>query len=436
MNPEIQYQSIVDNINTSYKEYSLYTLNSRAIPSAIDGMKPVQRKLVYAMLQQPSPFKNKIKTAALAGSLSGYEYHHGEMSAQAALSGMAMAWDNNAPLFEGHGNFGSRKIQEAAAARYTFVNLSKNFATYFVDHEVAPQSIDNPEPAHYLPTIPWVLVNGVRGIAVGFATLILPRSPSELVAAIKKLISNPEAKLKPILPSFPDFVGEVESLGGNTYKIKGIVEKSGPIQYTIKEVPFGYDRETVINYLNKLVDDNQIVDYDDNCSDKGFEFVIKVTRIQRDSIDKDPLKFFKLEKQVTENITVIGYDGSLKQFDTAEELIRYFFKYRLTKIAEKIQYEIDAASNTLLRLKCKLKFVQSVISGKLDLRKSSKVDLLKFISDNITAEEFGKQFVNIPVYSFTTDMVEELESEIEELKKLIETLNNTTPESRYSTLLK
>lgn len=175
-------------IDTEFREFSMYTIENRAIPSAVDGFKPTQRKLVYAMITEYRG--NKIKVAELGGGLAKLNYHHGEGSAQGAAVGLASDWNNNAPVFTGHGNFGSRLVPEAAAPRYIFASLSENFKKYFVDTEVAPKSNDpeNPEPAHYLPIIPWVLVNGISGIAVGFKTEILPRSIKYLTSATLDLI--------------------------------------------------------------------------------------------------------------------------------------------------------------------------------------------------------------------------------------------------------
>jgi len=168
--------NISNEIDTGFKAYSLYTVENRAIPSVIDGLKPAARKLVYSMLTEHS--NKKVKVAELGGGLAKYNYHHGEDSAMGAVITLTADWNNNCPVFTGHGNFGSRLVQEAAGARYIFCTLSPEFKKYFIDNEVTSKSPDpeNPEPAYYLPTIPWVLINGTQGIAVGFACNILPRS--------------------------------------------------------------------------------------------------------------------------------------------------------------------------------------------------------------------------------------------------------------------
>lgn len=428
---------IKNDIDVNLKEFALYTIYNRAIPSAIDGMKPTARKILYAMLQYPSPLKTKVKLSELGGGLAKFNYHHGEVSAQSTAVGMAQTWSNNAPLLEGYGNFGSRKIQEAAACRYIFASLSKNFDKYFKDHDVCPVSPDpeNPEPMFYLPTIPWVLVNGVSGIATGFATKILPRSPLDLTNAVKKVLKNPNTKIENIKPSFPDFVGDVIHVTENTWKVRGIIEEVGAFYYKISEVPYGDDRAGIVEFLNSLIDDNKINDYDDNCSDKGFEFVVKVSRAQKEAIEKDPIKFFKLEKQVTENLTMIGHDGKIKCFDDIDSVIKYFVQYRLTKVEESMKLELTNFNNQLRILNDKIRFIESVLNQKINFHKLNKTELVDWIVANITAAEYGKSFINIPIYQLTNDSIKTLQNEIEDIKKSIEFIESDTPTARYLRML-
>lgn len=432
-----QERTIKEEIDTSYKDFSLYTLYSRAIPSAIDGFKMVQRKLLYHMLQQPNPYKQKVKNADL-GAISKFEYHHGESSAQAAVAGMAQSWANNAPIFVGHGNFGSRKVQEAAAARYIFCTLSPNYDKYFKDHEVCPSNPDpaSPEPEFYLPTIPWVLVNGIRGIAVGFATNILPRDPDLLSKLVKKVIKDPECKIGIVPPKFPDFRGTVEHVSDLTWKIKGAVEDVNSTTLRVTEVPYGEDRSGYLTILNDLCDKNIINDYEDKCSGDGFEFIIKCSRAQKeDLIKKDPVKVLKLERQVTENLTMIGHDWRVRCFDDVESVIKYFVSYRLGKVAESIALEISKQKNKISVAEAKAKFIKACISGEIDFMKLKKADLILEIERQITTEEYGRDFVNIPIYNLTKDSVEALENSVEGMRHELEILESTTASQRYLSYL-
>ena len=436
---QTEKRSIKRVIDTDYRTYSMYVLENRAIPSAIDGLKSVTRKLLYAMEAEGG--RNKKKVSDIGGGLSKYGYHHGETSAMGAAVGMASDWDNNAPLFTGHGNFGSRLIQEAAAARYIFITLSENYNRWFIDTEVAPKSIDEeaPEPAHYLPIIPWVLINGTSGIAVGFASCVLPRSIKDVSAAVKKCIADPVKFLKqnaPIAPTFPSFKGEVVDGGDGSWKTRGIISYAGKYVYEITELPIGYDREKYVSFLNGLVDDGLIKDYDDNCSDAGFGFSIKVSGEQRTKIDKDPIKYFKLEKSHSENLTTLGADGKLKIFDSVAQLIHYFVEYRTSKFAEKLEYECLQLENKSSQLADKIKFIGLVIDGKVDFKKVTKEQLLHFIFTKVTEADYGKRFANIPLYECTADVVANLKAELEKTKTELKALKKVTAVDRYLEVLK
>ena len=431
---KVEVRNLTDIIDTDLREFSMYTIESRAIPSVIDGMKPTQRKLLYAMITEYKG--NKVKVAELGGGLAKMNYHHGEGSAQGAAVGMASDWNNNAPIFTGHGNFGSRLVQEAAAPRYIFASLSDAFKKFFIDTEVAPKAFDpeNPEPAFYLPIIPWVLVNGISGIAVGFKTDILPRSIESLVEATGQCLKSPEKFLKAndiIMPKFPSFKGTVEHVVGNQYRTIGCIEYLGKFTYAITELPIGFDRESYVEFLNGLIDKDMIRDYDDTCSKDGFGFEIKVTAQQRNAIDKDMFKYFKLVRLHTEILTTLGYDGKLKIFDSVAQLIHYFVQYRITKFGDKIAYDINETNEALDEMIHRAKFITAVIERKVDFRTNTKVQLLDFIAKKITPKDFGKKFVNIPLYECTTDEVAKLEAKIADKNKTLEMLKKQTPMSVY-----
>lgn len=424
-------RSIDDIINVEYREYSMYVLQQRAIPSCIDGLKPVQRKLLYSMLKRGG--NKKVKIAELGGGLSSLMYHHGEASAMAAAVNMACGWDNNAPLFEGHGNFGSRIIQEAAAPRYIFATLSDSYKKYFCDEEILTyiDPEEQPEPTHYLPVIPWALVNGVKGIAVGFATNILPRSPESLSKACKKYIETGSLP-KVLKPSFPDFKGSVEHVQGNQWRVAGVIKEEKNLTYRITELPVGNDRQGYIEFLNKLLDNDKIQDYDDLCSEKGFEFEIKVTRVQKSKIDQDPIKYFKLDTTFTENITTLDEHGNLKLFDNAVDLLQYFCDFRLKKTQDYIDFRLNELQEKIKYLKNKMAFIKAVVTGKFDLKSSKKVDIVDWLNKNVTTDESQiKSFLSIPFYEFVQESVESLDQRIKVENANYVSLSMVSPDQLY-----
>ena len=239
-------KTITEAIDGGYKEFAEYVLESRSIPSVVDGLKPVHRKLLCSMLSEYS--NKKVKVAEIGGSLSSRNYHHGEKSAMDAIIGMSQNWNNNTTLFESHGNFGSRLVQESASPRYIYVSLSENYKKFFADVEVAPKGIDVGEPAYYLPIIPWVLVNGVGGMAIGFKTEILPRSVKDVLQSTRECLKDREKFLaanKLIPPTFPNFSGLVLQKSDRQWKTQGIINYVGKYTYDITELPVGYDRATM-----------------------------------------------------------------------------------------------------------------------------------------------------------------------------------------------
>ena len=223
-------------------DFAMYTVESRAIPNMIDGLKPVQRFYLYSsLLNSKRDFK---KVSAVAGIISDYGYNHGETSAAGAGQLMAASWNNNVCLVEGRGSFGTRLVQQAGAARYVYTRVHKNFEKYIKDIELSPVHAD-PEhepPSFYLPVLPLVLANGAKGIATGFATSILPRSTKHLAKAVKEYLEKGSiARKLPI--TFPDFSGKVEyDKENDKYQVIGSFERKSKTVMVITEVPYGYDR--------------------------------------------------------------------------------------------------------------------------------------------------------------------------------------------------
>lgn len=433
----IENKTLTEVIDNGYRDFAIYTLEARAIPSVVDGLKPVTRKLLYAMINEHGG--KRVKVADLGG-ISKHNYHHGEKAAIDAALGMAAKWCNTAPLFEGHGNFGSRMVQEASGPRYIHASLSENFKKIFHDTEVAPAAFDteNPEPAYYLPIIPWVLVNGVGGMAVGFKVEVLPRALVDVINATKAYLKNPKRFLEAnevIKPTFPNFSGEIIQKGDNQWVTRGLIKFIGKNTFEISELPVGYDRETYVTLLNEMIEKDLIKDYDDECSKTGFGFKVKVSILQKLVIDKNPIKYFKLEKTHTELLTTMGVDGKLKIFTSVAELVGYFCDFRTLKFGHKIDYDKKKIYDEILLLSDKQKFIFEVINGSIDFKTTTKADLLQFIVDNITGAEHGKAFVRIPLYEITNDAWLELGQSIKDLQNKLAVLDSVTPEKLYQTRL-
>lgn len=432
-----QERNISDIIDNEYKSYAMYVLESRAIPSYIDGMKPVHRKLLYSMINN---YKGKkIKLNELGSSIASVAaYHHGESSAQGAAVTLTADWNNNIPVFRGYGNFGTRLIQESAAPRYIFADLSQEFYKYFTDFNVctAHKDVDNPEPQQYLPVIPWVLVNGIEGIAVGFACRYLPHNPKDIAKACIKAVKG---KLKDdyVLPvSFPGFKGEVTQDNITKVTTRGIIDRVKRNNWLISEVPWGYDREKIFVTLDKMVEQGKIQDFEDQCDDSGFKFLVKMDNTQDGKCALNPIEYFKLEKSFTENYTALDESGNIVLFDNKVQIIKRFVEFRISKVKQRIQYDIDKIDNEISWFTNKQRFVSDVVTRTIDLLQYKRSDLVDFCMNEYSVEkEIASRLISTPVYDMTSDMIEDLHNKINQLKDERSKLSNSDPSDVYLEML-
>lgn len=413
--------------------FAMYTVESRAIPNMIDGLKPVQRFYLYSsILNSKRDFK---KVSAVAGIISDYGYNHGEASAAGAGQLMAATWNNNVCLVEGRGSFGTRLVQDAGAARYVYTRLHDNFDKYISDVDLAPAHED-PEhepPSFYLPVIPLVLANGTKGIATGFATNILPRSVNDLSASVREyLLSGNITKRLPV--SFPDFIGRVDydSVEGR-HIVYGKYHKKTKTQMMITEVPYGFDRESYVKILDKLEDEGDIVSYEDQCDKDGFNFEIKLK--QNTSANWNDTKIiskFKLSKPLTENLTVIDQDGKLREYDDERQLIKDFVDYRLGVLQQRIEKRKEEANEAVRWLNVKMEFIQSVLDDKIVFKNRKKKDVSDQIL-NVTSAlpNDTDRLLRINIMSLTDEMVRELTKEIRSAQAELKFWTKTTPQLQF-----
>jgi len=397
-------------IDTQYRDYSKYVLYSRAIPNMIDGLKPSQRKILYTALKTAKT--NRIKTASLSGNtISQGNYHHGDASLNEAITKMVQPFSNNVPLLRGEGSFGSRLVPEAAAARYTYVQTHKNFESYFADTMVTDPSVDpeDPEPAFYLPIIPWVLVNGIKGIAVGFATEIQPHNPKDLSKLCKAHLEGKDISKRKLLPSYPEFKGTISEVNGDIY-CEGEFNLKSQTKLIITEVPIGYNRETYVNLLDKLENEGKLVSYTDKCDSSGFKFDITLKR-GKSLTPNQIINTFKLKKKLNQNLTVINDKNELKVYDTTIDIIKDFCNYRLTKYTERYNWLIDKGTTDLKLLMSKIKFIEAVIKGDIEFNNKNKQqikDELKVLNED---DETIDILIRMPIYTLCQDELDKLKEQ-------------------------
>jgi DNA topoisomerase-2 len=434
--------SVSDFLNTAYRDYALYVLYSRAIPSMIDGFKPSQRKLVWVASNLAKT--KKIKTAALAGATVLYAgFHHGDGSLSDAATLMAGTWRNNLPILDGEGNFGSRVVNEASAPRYTFVKLSPQYDKYFVDSDVLEESPDpeDKEPKFLLPLIPWVLVNGASGVAIGYATDILPRDPKLLASVCADFISGRKTEEEilnmDLPPYFADFTGKVYKDPNGRWRCRGKFNREGRISVRITELPIGIEREKYIAFLQKLLSEEKISDYSEQCSKGNFDFTVKIPGVAQKN-DEAIIKLLKLDSGLGETIRVINENGSLRTFSTANELLIEFCRYRLSIYPRRLKAWISRDQDRLDLLKSKLTFVQSVLDLDFilaEFRESKSLLKSELINRGYPSKHID-ELVEMRIWHFSDSWINDTMKEIQGLEKDIETWSTTEPSKMFEKELK
>lgn len=432
---DVQEYPISSVAKNEWLSFAKYTVEARAIPNMIDGMKPVQRFYLYSsILNSKRDFK---KVSAVSGIISDYGYNHGEGSAAGSGQLMAATWNNNLCLIEGRGSFGTRLVQEAGAPRYVYTRLHDNFNKYIKDIELSPKHED-PEhepPAFYLPVIPLVLVNGTKGIATGFATNILPRNPEAVKAACLEYITTGNIK-KPIEIKFPEFSGTVEQdkEDPNKYMVYGVYEKRSKTQLTIKEVPYGFDRESYVKVLDSLEEDGDIVSYEDLCDKAGFKFEVKLK--QNTSANWPAAKIvskFKLGKSMSENLTVIDQNGKLAEYSDARQVVKDFCDYRMGILQQRIDLRTREQQELCRWLNVKMQFIQAVLDGKIEFKNKKKKEVAQRIYEETHAlnDSDVDRLLRINILSLTDEMVKDLAKEIKEAQKNLKFWAKETPASQF-----
>lgn len=363
-------------------------------------------------------------------------YNHGEGSAAGAGQLMAAEWANNVCLIEGRGGFGSRLIQVPAAPRYTYTRLHANFGKYIKDIDLSPVHPD-PEhspPAFYLPVIPLVLVNGVKGIATGFATSILPRNPAHLITACTEYVKKGKIVTRPEL-KFPDFRGKTIRGEDGRYTMTGEFTRNGMTGLEITEVPYGYDRETYVEILDDLEEKGLITSYEDTCDAKGFGFKVKLKRgVSADWTDERILKEFKLVKVMSDNLTVVGVNGKIAEYSDELDLIRDFCDYRLTVMEARIAHALKIEGEERRWLKVKAAFIAAVLEEKIEFKRNTgdqvKTQIRNCGEIGATEPDLDR-LLRISISSLTQDAIDELEKEIAVLSKSIDNWESTTPAAQF-----
>jgi DNA gyrase/topoisomerase IV subunit A len=431
-------KTISEFLSNEYKEFAMYVVEGRAIPSVIDGFKPTQRKIIHISNQiWKSGNEKALKVFQLAGKVaSDAFYHHGNTSLENAIVTMAQKFKNNCPLLEEDGQFGSLRSPQAGAARYIGTKLSDNFKLLYKDFELLKYKEEEGEiiePIYFLPILPTVLINGSSGIAVGFASNILNRDVKEIIDACVKVLSD--KKINDIAPKLNNFLGSYTQDPENNKRwiIRGVFQRANTSTIKIIELPPSLTYEKYEEHLDKLVDNKIIVSYEDNCKD-NIDYTIKFTREDLAKLDDEKLyKILKLEETETENYNTLDQQGKLKIFESVTELLLYFVEFRLNYYHKRKEYLIGKSLHELKILSNRGRFIKAILDGKLIINNIPKNQII------ISIEELGLDRIDdsydyllrMPIYSLTTELFNKLKEDFKLKKDEIEKLKATDPKDMY-----
>jgi DNA topoisomerase-2 len=431
-------KTISEFLSSEYKEFAMYVIEGRAIPSVIDGFKPTQRKIIHISNQTWRTGTEKtLKVFQLSGKVaSDCYYHHGDASLSNAIITMAQRFKNNAPLLEEDGQFGSLRSPQAGAPRYIGTKLSENFKLIYKDFELLEykeEEGESIEPKYFLPIVPAVLLNGSSGIAVGFASNVLNRDIKSIIdACVRVLADKQPGEVKPSLNGFTgDFIQDKEN--NKRWVIRGKYDKVNTTTVKITELPPSMTYEKYEDILDKLVDDKVIVTYDDNCKD-NIDYTIKFTRSDLEKLDEDKLiKLLKLEESSTEIFSTLDEFGKLMIFENTADIIKYFVNFRLKYYHKRKQFLLDKMNRELKILSNRGRFIKAIIDGKLKVNNVSKAIIIEGIEamnlDKI--DDSYDYLLRMPIYSLTKEMYDKLKEDFTIKKEEIKTLEATDPKDMY-----
>ncbi len=392
----------------SYIDYAMSVIASRALPDVRDGLKPVQRRILYAMIElNNGPDKPHRKCARIVGDTMGKYHPHGDSSIYGALVNMAQEWSTRYMLVDGHGNFGSVDGDGAAAMRYTEARLSKISMEMLADInkdtvDFTPNFDETEKEPVVLPSrYPNLLVNGTTGIAVGMATNIPPHNLREVIGAVVKIIDNRieedrETEIEEILkivkgPDFPTGgmilgtagIDQAYRTGRGKIKVRAITDiepmQNGKNRIVVTELPYMVNKARLIEKIAEMVRDKRIdgiTDLRDESSREGMRICIELRRDVNPNVVLNQL-YKHTQLQDTFGVIMLALVDNQPKVMNLNEMLGYYLKHQEEVVTRRTKYELNKAeerAHILQGLLIALDNIDEVISI---IRGSENVQLAK-----------------------------------------------------------
>ena len=361
-------------METSYIDYAMSVIASRALPDVRDGLKPVQRRVLYSMIElNNGPDKPHRKSARIVGDTMGKYHPHGDSSIYGALVNMAQPWSLRHPLVDGHGNFGSVDGDGAAAMRYTEARLSKISMELLADiNKDTVDFVPNFDETEKEPTVlpsrfPNLLVNGTTGIAVGMATNIPPHNLREVIAAVVKIIDNRieedrETSIDEILPivKAPDFptggiiLGtrgseEAYRTGRGKIRVRAVTDietmPNGKNRIIVTELPYLVNKANLIQKMAELVKLKKIdgiTDLRDESDREGMRIVIELRRDANANVIMNQL-YKHTQMQDTFGVIMLALVNNEPKVMNLLDMLIYYIKHQEEVVTRRTKYDLNKA---------------------------------------------------------------------------------------------
>lgn len=452
-------------MRNSYIDYAMSVIVSRALPDVRDGLKPVHRRILYAMqeagMTSGKPYK---KSARIVGEVLGKYHPHGDSSVYDAIVRMAQDFSMRYMLADGHGNFGSVDGDPPAAMRYTEVRMAKIAELMLQDIDkdtvdFVPNYDESLKEPSVLPSkFPELLVNGTSGIAVGMATNIPPHNMSEVIDGVLMLIDNPEASVEELMtvikgPDFPTGglimgttgIRDAYTTGRGSVKMraKAHIEtmSNGKPRIVVTELPYQVNKARLIEKIAELARDKQIegiTDLRDESDRKGMSIVIELRKDINPDIMLNQL-YKHTQLQDTFGVIMLALVDNQPRILTLKQVLHYYIQHQEDVITRRTRYELskaEARAHILEGLTIALDHLDAVITT---IRESQTADIARnALMDGFKlSEKQAQAILDLRLQRLTGLEREKIEEEYQEVLKKIEWLKSVlADESKIMTIIK
>src|SRR5512142_2327113 len=382
---------IEEEMRRSYLDYSMSVIIGRALPDVRDGLKPVHRRILYAMHTEGLHHSKRYsKCAGVVGEVLKKYHPHGDAAVYDALVRLAQDWNLRYPLIDGQGNFGSIDGDPAAAYRYTECRLDRlaDFLVADIDKETVewgPNFDDSTQEPLVLPArFPNLLVNGSSGIAVGMATNIPPHNMGEVIDATVHLIENPRASIPELMrfvpgPDFPtagiilgrDGIRKAYETGRGTITVRAratieVHPRTERESIVVTEIPYQVNKAKLVEHIADLVRDKKLEGISDLRDESSREGMRVVVELKRDAVAQVVLNnlYAHTQMQTGFGVTLLAIDGGQPRILTLKEMLERFIAHRRDVVTRRTRHELRKArerEHSLLGLQIALDHIDEII---------------------------------------------------------------------------